>query len=154
LKDELRLDALALNCPHWSPGSVKKNEKPPLQSKFFPAKISIGKKIYFTKEGGPKKSFLGSDPSVMRYAGVQGKNNAYHNVNKVQNSFIDALILNLIDIVVCVVFGVLLIDRAINHLNRSTPRKVEAKRSDKFHKIAIFLNLTKHNHLNQIWLDF
>jgi hypothetical protein len=37
--------------------------------------------------------------------GVQGKNNAYHNVNKVQNSFIEALILNLIDIVVCVVFA-------------------------------------------------
>jgi hypothetical protein len=37
-------------------------------------------------------------------AGVQGKNNAYHNVNKVENSFIGALILNLIDIVVCVAF--------------------------------------------------
>jgi hypothetical protein len=39
------------------------------------------------------------------YTGVQGRNNAYHNVNKVQNPFIDALILNLIDIVVCVVFA-------------------------------------------------
>jgi hypothetical protein len=39
------------------------------------------------------------------YSGVQGKNNAYHNINKVQNSFIDALILNLIDIVVNVVFS-------------------------------------------------
>jgi hypothetical protein len=28
--------------------------------------------------------------------GVQGKNNAYHNVNKVQNSFTDALISNLL----------------------------------------------------------
>jgi hypothetical protein len=37
-------------------------------------------------------------------SGVQGKNNARHNVNKVENSFIDALILNLIDIMVCVVF--------------------------------------------------
>jgi hypothetical protein len=39
------------------------------------------------------------------YSGVQGKSNAYHNVNKIQNSFTDALILNLIDIVVCVVFA-------------------------------------------------
>ncbi len=36
--------------------------------------------------------------------GVQGKNNTYHNVNNVQNSFIDTLILNLIDIVACIVF--------------------------------------------------
>ncbi len=35
--------------------------------------------------------------------GVQGKNNAY--LNKVQYSFIDALNLNLIQIVVCVVFA-------------------------------------------------
>ncbi len=39
------------------------------------------------------------------FTGVQGKNNAYHNVSKVQSSFINALILNLIDIVVCVVFA-------------------------------------------------
>jgi hypothetical protein len=39
------------------------------------------------------------------YTGVQSKNNVYHNVDKVQNSFIDALILNLIDIVVYVVFA-------------------------------------------------
>jgi hypothetical protein len=38
-------------------------------------------------------------------AGVQSKNHAYHNVNKVQNWFIDALISNLIGIVVCVVFA-------------------------------------------------
>jgi hypothetical protein len=40
----------------------------------------------------------------MMYTGVQGKNNVYHNVDKVLNSFADALILNLIDIVVFVVF--------------------------------------------------
>jgi hypothetical protein len=39
------------------------------------------------------------------YAGVQGKNNEYHNVDKVQNSFIDALIFDLIDNVVFVVFA-------------------------------------------------
>jgi hypothetical protein len=45
-------------------------------------------------------------PNTVNYnSGVQGKNNAYHNVNKVRNSFIDALIMNLIDIEVCVVFA-------------------------------------------------
>jgi hypothetical protein len=39
------------------------------------------------------------------HTGVQSKNNACHNVNKVQNLFIDTLILNLIDTVVCVVFA-------------------------------------------------
>ncbi len=38
-------------------------------------------------------------------AGVQGKNNEYHIVDKVQNSFIDALIFDLIDNVVFVVFA-------------------------------------------------
>jgi hypothetical protein len=38
-------------------------------------------------------------------SGVQSKINACHNVNKVENSFIYALILNAIDIVVCVVFA-------------------------------------------------
>jgi hypothetical protein len=45
------------------------------------------------------------EKSANPHSRVQGKNNAYHNVNKVQNSFIDALILNLIDIVVCVAFA-------------------------------------------------
>ncbi len=39
------------------------------------------------------------------YSGVQGKNNEYHIVDKVQNSFIDALIFDLIDNVVFVVFA-------------------------------------------------
>ncbi len=38
-------------------------------------------------------------------AGVQGKNNEYHIVDKVQNSFIDALIFDLIDNVVFDVFA-------------------------------------------------
>jgi hypothetical protein len=38
-------------------------------------------------------------------SGVQGKNNAYHNVKKVQNQGIYEWILNLIDIVVFVVFA-------------------------------------------------
>jgi hypothetical protein len=38
-------------------------------------------------------------------AGVQGKNNEYHIANKVQNSFKDALIFDLIDNVVFVVFA-------------------------------------------------
>ncbi len=46
-----------------------------------------------------------SDKSKFDYAGVQSKNSAYHNVNKIKNSFTDALILNLIDIVVYVVFA-------------------------------------------------
>jgi hypothetical protein len=37
--------------------------------------------------------------------GVQRKNNEYHIVDKVQNSFIDALIFDLIDNVVFVVFA-------------------------------------------------
>jgi hypothetical protein len=39
------------------------------------------------------------------HSGVQGKNNEYHIVDKVQNSFIDALIFDLIDNVVFVVFA-------------------------------------------------
>jgi hypothetical protein len=39
------------------------------------------------------------------HTGVQGKNNEYHIVDKVQNSFIDALIFDLIDNVVFVVFA-------------------------------------------------
>ncbi len=38
-------------------------------------------------------------------SGVQGENNAYHNVNKVPKPFIDALIFDLIVIVVCAVFA-------------------------------------------------
>jgi hypothetical protein len=38
-------------------------------------------------------------------AGVQRKNNEYHIVDKVQNSFIDALIFDVIDNVVFVVFA-------------------------------------------------
>ncbi len=45
--------------------------------------------------------------------GVQGKNNEYHIVDKVQNSFIDALIFDLIDNVVFVVFA--LYSRLINY---------------------------------------
>ncbi len=36
---------------------------------------------------------------------VQSKNNAYHIVIKIQNSIIDALILSIIDMEVCVVFA-------------------------------------------------
>ncbi len=43
---------------------------------------------------------------IFSNTGVQGKNKAYHNVNKVQNQGIYEWILNLIDIVVCVVFAV------------------------------------------------
>ncbi len=39
------------------------------------------------------------------YFGVQSTNNAYHNVNKVQNSFLETLIWNFNNIVVCVVFA-------------------------------------------------
>jgi hypothetical protein len=46
-----------------------------------------------------------------------GKNNAYHNVNKVQNQYIYEWILNLIDIVVCVVF-VLNSSLMLSYLNR------------------------------------
>jgi hypothetical protein len=42
---------------------------------------------------------------IKKHSRIQGKKNAYHNINKVQNSFIDAMILNLIDIVVCVFFA-------------------------------------------------
>jgi hypothetical protein len=38
------------------------------------------------------------------HAGVQDKNNAYHNVDKVRNQGIYELTLNLIDNVVCIVF--------------------------------------------------
>jgi hypothetical protein len=38
-------------------------------------------------------------------SGVQGKNNTYHNVNKVQNQGIYDWIFNLINIVVCVVLA-------------------------------------------------
>jgi hypothetical protein len=48
-------------------------------------------------EALPKTSFY--------YSGVQVKNNAYHKANKVQISFMDTLILILIDIGVCVVFA-------------------------------------------------
>jgi hypothetical protein len=41
----------------------------------------------------------------MNNTGVQGKNNAYYNVNKVQNQGIYEWIFKLIDIVVCVVFA-------------------------------------------------
>jgi hypothetical protein len=44
-------------------------------------------------------------PINSNYSGVQGKNNEYHIVDKVQNSFIDALIFDLIDNVVFVVFA-------------------------------------------------
>jgi hypothetical protein len=39
------------------------------------------------------------------YSGVQGKNNEHHIVDELQNSFIDALIFDLIDNVVFVVFA-------------------------------------------------
>ncbi len=42
---------------------------------------------------------------ISRNAGVQGKYNAYHNVDKVENQGIYEWILNLIDIVVYVVFA-------------------------------------------------
>ncbi len=51
------------------------------------------------------EKIVSTSKKQLNYAGVQGKSNAYHNVNKAQNSFIDALILNLIDIVVCVGFA-------------------------------------------------
>ncbi len=41
---------------------------------------------------------------ISHYAGVHGKNNAYHNDNKAENKVIYEWILNLIDIVTCVVF--------------------------------------------------
>jgi hypothetical protein len=39
------------------------------------------------------------------YTGVQGKNNEYHIVDRVENSFIDALIFDLIDNVLFVDFA-------------------------------------------------
>ncbi len=45
------------------------------------------------------------DHQTLCNPGMQSKNNAYHNVNKVQNQGIFEWILNLIDIVVCVVFA-------------------------------------------------
>jgi hypothetical protein len=51
--------------------------------------------------------------SIFPNTGVQDKNIAYHNVNEVQNSFIDTLVLNLIDIVKCVVFA--LYSRIMNY---------------------------------------
>jgi hypothetical protein len=51
--------------------------------------------LYFTI---PEKTATQSN------SGVQGKNNKYHIVDKVQNSFIDALIFDLIDNVeICIV---------------------------------------------------
>ncbi len=55
---------------------------------------------------------------IFTVTGVQSKNNAYHNVNKVQNSFTDALILNLIDIVLCVVFALYSRVRAFSKIHQ------------------------------------
>jgi hypothetical protein len=48
---------------------------------------------------------LGKNTRVMMNSGVQGKNIEYHIVDKVQNSLIDALIFDLIDNVIFVVFA-------------------------------------------------
>ncbi len=87
------------NSQKW-PIYVNKMVHFDIKPRIFPLKFwIISKKIWWKRW----KIFLWHRNFL--YAGVQGKNNAYHNVNKVQNSYIDALILNLIGIVVCVVFA-------------------------------------------------